>query len=346
MEVDTNLYSRQIGTFGIETIGKLIKMKVLLIGMRGLGVETAKNIILACPKGVTIYDPTIVTINDLGSNFSLTPEHVGKKRRDEACLAKLAELNPYVHCTVIEGDDILAKAKEYSIVVITELMDKEQLYKIGDLCHANKIGFIYTATLGITGFIFVDFGEEHYIRDKNGEECKTYLCRIITNDKYGAVTINDTIGGGKLSFSSGDWVTFKEVKGMAELNDGKPRQVQLISPISFSIGDTSNLSEYIGGGIIEQVKVPIKVSYAPLSQRFETPYIGKKGPDPIDFSKLGRNELLHCAFLAIHEYHFQHKFFPELNNETHEERVNLRGVVIGFVDLNVRRGHVVHWGIK
>lgn len=51
MEVDTNLYSRQIGTFGMETMGKLIEMKVF-IGMRGLGVETAKNIILACPKGL------------------------------------------------------------------------------------------------------------------------------------------------------------------------------------------------------------------------------------------------------------------------------------------------------
>ena len=46
-KLDTNLYSRQIGTFGMETMGKLIKMKVLLIGMRELGVETAKNIILA-----------------------------------------------------------------------------------------------------------------------------------------------------------------------------------------------------------------------------------------------------------------------------------------------------------
>jgi ubiquitin-activating enzyme E1 len=42
-KVDTNLYSRQIGTFGMETMGKLIKMDVLLIGLRGLGVETAKK---------------------------------------------------------------------------------------------------------------------------------------------------------------------------------------------------------------------------------------------------------------------------------------------------------------
>ena len=40
-KVDTNLYSRQIGTFGMETMGKLIKMKILIVGLRGLGVETA-----------------------------------------------------------------------------------------------------------------------------------------------------------------------------------------------------------------------------------------------------------------------------------------------------------------
>jgi len=48
-QIDTNLYSRQIGTFGMETMGKLIKLDVLIVGMRGLGVETAKNLILAGP---------------------------------------------------------------------------------------------------------------------------------------------------------------------------------------------------------------------------------------------------------------------------------------------------------
>ena len=58
VKIDTNLYSRQIGTFGMETMGKLIKMKVLIIGMRGLGVEIAKNLILAGPARVDLYDPT------------------------------------------------------------------------------------------------------------------------------------------------------------------------------------------------------------------------------------------------------------------------------------------------
>jgi ubiquitin-activating enzyme E1 len=36
MEIDTNLYSRQIGTFGMEAMGKLIKMNVLVYGLRGV----------------------------------------------------------------------------------------------------------------------------------------------------------------------------------------------------------------------------------------------------------------------------------------------------------------------
>jgi ubiquitin-activating enzyme E1 len=44
----------------METMGKLIKLKVLIVGCRGLGVETAKNLILAGPAQVDIYDPTQV----------------------------------------------------------------------------------------------------------------------------------------------------------------------------------------------------------------------------------------------------------------------------------------------
>ena len=38
---------------------KLSTMKVLVIGMRVLGIETSKNIILNGPGEVAIFDPTI-----------------------------------------------------------------------------------------------------------------------------------------------------------------------------------------------------------------------------------------------------------------------------------------------
>ena len=49
-KIDENLYSRQIFTYGKETMDKIVNLKILIIGLRGLGIETAKNIILAGPK--------------------------------------------------------------------------------------------------------------------------------------------------------------------------------------------------------------------------------------------------------------------------------------------------------
>ena len=86
-KIDTNLYSRQIGAFGLETMGKLMKMKVLIIGMRGLGVETAKNLILAGPQSVKIHDPTIASIADRGSNFYINDEDIGNKSRADASIS-------------------------------------------------------------------------------------------------------------------------------------------------------------------------------------------------------------------------------------------------------------------
>lgn len=106
-QIDTNLYSRQIGTFGLETMGKLIKMQTAIVGLRGLGVECAKNLILAGPKSVMLYDPEITKINDLGANFYTEPAHVGKVSRADACVNKLKELNPYVKVEVIPDEATL-----------------------------------------------------------------------------------------------------------------------------------------------------------------------------------------------------------------------------------------------
>ena len=35
-KLDLNLYSRQIGAFGVEAMGKLIKLRVFIQGLRGV----------------------------------------------------------------------------------------------------------------------------------------------------------------------------------------------------------------------------------------------------------------------------------------------------------------------
>ena len=43
---------------------------------------------------------------------------------------------------------------------------------------------------------------------------------------------------------------------MVELNGCEPREVKVLGPYTFSVGDTSGLSQYIRGGISTQVKQP------------------------------------------------------------------------------------------
>ena len=71
-----------------------------------LGVEVAKNLILAGPKQITIYDPRKVTTEELGRNFYCRPEHVGKLSRAEASLDQLKDLNSSVHVSIATTDDI------------------------------------------------------------------------------------------------------------------------------------------------------------------------------------------------------------------------------------------------
>jgi ubiquitin-activating enzyme E1 len=92
-------------------------MKVLIVGLRGVGVETAKNLILAGPNTVTLYDPTTVSIEDLSANFYLNEEHVGKINRSQASCTKLQELNSYVKVNVAEE---LPDFSQFSVVCVTE----------------------------------------------------------------------------------------------------------------------------------------------------------------------------------------------------------------------------------
>ncbi len=232
-------------------------------------------------------------------------------------------MNPYVKVEVLENGDVSKLTEivsEYQVVVITEILPSSLLKHINEICRANRSGFIYSATTGISGYVFVDFND-HIIRDENGEECKQYIVRTITNDNPGIVLIDDTIGNGKLAFADGDYVTFKEVNGMTELNDGQPRKIRYVSPIAFSIGDTSSYGEYVSGGIVEQVKVPKNFRYESYADRVANPYNGSNIPSPLDLSKFGRNELLHVAFTALQQYYDNNRTLPELNNEQHVSEV-------------------------
>lgn len=92
---------------------------------------------------------------------------------------------------------------------------------------------------------------------------------------------------------------------MTELNGCSPRQIRVIGPYTFAIGDTSGLSPYTRGGIVTQVKMPKKFSFKPLTE-------ARKEPQFVytDFGKIERSDQLHVAFEALDQFIGEHKRLP------------------------------------
>ena len=316
-EIDMDLYSRQIGAFGLEAMGKLMKLKVLLIGLRGLGVETAKNLVLAGPGQVSLWDPTPVVLQDLASNFYLKEEHVGKISRAEGSLPKLRELNSYVKVDILEKSPEEALL-EYDIVVVTELLfDLPTLTKFNEICRSRSpkpTGFIMSAIFGLYGCVFVDYGQEFLIFDKNGEEDKSYIVSHISNANPGSVTVHEDK---RHNFTDGDYVTFREVQGMTELNDQPPMKVQFGGPYTINLAEinTEGMGQYTLGGIIQQVKVPEKMEFKSFKDSLADPLKSKEDMliNP-DLRCFGRAEQMHIVLQGLLMFHTENKRLPELNN--------------------------------
>ncbi|CAG8452464.1 12540_t:CDS:10 [Ambispora gerdemannii] len=304
--IDEGLYSRQLYVLGHDAMKKMGTSNVLIVGLKGLGVEIAKNIILAGVKSVTLYDPEPVKICDLSTQFYLREEDIDKSRAASTA-PRLAELNQYVPVHVLEGDLTNEKLKDYQVVVLTETTLKRQL-EINDFTHNNGISFISTTVRGLFGTIFNDFGENFVVSDTTGENPLSGMIAAVSKETDGIVTCLDETRHG---LEDGEYVTFSEINGMAELNNCEPRQIRVLGPYTFTIGDTSNFGDYISGGTFTQVKQPKKLSFKSLRAALKTPeYLVS------DWAKFDRLSQLHIGFQALHKFTEKHGSLPRPRNES------------------------------
>ncbi|KAI0796316.1 ubiquitin activating enzyme [Irpex lacteus] len=306
--IDEGLYSRQLYVLGHEAMKRMAASNVLIVGLRGLGVEIAKNIILAGVKSVTVFDPEPVEVRDLSSQFFLREEDVGKSRA-EAAAPRLAELNAYVPVRNLggqKGQEITVDlVKGFQVVVLTGVPLSKQL-EINDWTHENGVHFIAADTRGLFGSVFNDFGPKFTCVDPTGEQPLTGMIVSIDKDKDGIVACLDEARHG---LEDGDFVTFSEVQGMTELNGTEPRKISVKGPYTFSIGDTSNLSEYKSGGIFTQVKMPKILSFKSLRESLQSPeyFI-------TDFAKFDRPPTLHAGFQALSQFYEAEHRLPRPRN--------------------------------
>lgn len=314
-EIDEDLHSRQLAVYGRETMRRLFASNVLISGMQGLGAEIAKNVILAGVKSVTLHDEGNVELWDLSSNFIFSEEDVGKNRA-LVCVPKLQELNNSVIISTLTSELTKEQLSDFQAVVFTDI-SLEKAVEFDDYCHQHQppIAFIKSEVRGLFGSIFCDFGPAFTVFDVDGEDPHTGIIASISNDNPALVACVDDE---RLEFQDGDLVVFSEVKGMEELNDGKPRKIKQARPYSFTIEeDTTNYAVYDRGGIVTQVKEPKVLNFKTLSQALNDP-----GDFLLsDFAKFDRPPLLHLAFQALDKFKVEAGRFPLAGSEEDAQRI-------------------------
>ncbi len=162
--------SRMKGAYGERMIKKLKGMKIAVFGLRGVGIEAAKNLLLAGPHTVVVHDDETVQIEDLGANFYLGESDVGKSRA-EACRAELADINPNTYFRVHSGPVDTALLRGFSVVVFTDLQKQwppRKLLELDAFCGQNDIKFIWAGVQGMHMSLFSNFGRNHEIFDPDG----------------------------------------------------------------------------------------------------------------------------------------------------------------------------------
>ncbi|XP_055485740.1 ubiquitin-like modifier-activating enzyme 7 isoform X4 [Psammomys obesus] len=300
--MDEELYSRQLYVLGLPAMQRIKAAKVLLCGLRGLGAEVAKNLVLMGVGSLTLHDPHPTCWADLAAQFFLSEESLGRSRA-EASQALLARLNEAVQISIHTGDITEDLLRGFQVVVLTDSKLEEQL-KVGTLCHKCGVYFLMAETRGLLGRLFCDFGEGFTVEDPTEAEPVTAAIQDISQGSPGIVTLR---GDAKSQpFYDGDLVVFSGVEGMVELNCHSPQPVRVQKDGSLVIGDTTTFSRYLRGGVVTEVKRPKSVRHEPLHTALLQPRVVAQNTQEVQ-----RAHCLHQAFRALHKFQQLHGRLPK-----------------------------------
>ena len=271
-EIDEALYSRQLYVLGAEAMKRMMGSSVLIVGLNGLGVEVAKNVVLGGVKSVTLHDNQPVAVADLGSQFFLREADIGKPRA-AVTQPRLAELNNYVPVDVYAGELTPEAVSQYGIVVICGGVPMAQAVAINDGCRAAGTRFIMAETFGVFGYAFCDFGDEFVCVDSNGEEPIAGVM-VASIDNSGAETVVTCLDETRHGFEDGDYVIFTEVGGMDALNAAEARPVKVTGPFSFTVSGCEGMGTHTTGGLVHQVKQKKIIPFKSLRDAIAAPSFG------------------------------------------------------------------------
>ncbi|KAL0487513.1 ubiquitin-activating enzyme E1 [Acrasis kona] len=309
--MDSGRYDRQERVIGRAAMKNLSETKVLVVGLGGLGVETVKNLLLMGIKYITIWEDKDTTFLDLSSQFFLTIDDIGKNRA-EASFKKLSQLNEYCDLSIKKGSlsELEHLCTQFSVVVFTDTFSSN-LTTINQICRSSGVKFISAISRGIFGQIFVDFGDEFNVLDRDGEQPSTGIIVDLSIDKSNNTITVDTKDPDNLSahgLNDGDEISIKNVQGLPDAQVC----IKRVDPYKFSFFDPECVSyNNLGGGYWSQIKKPILLKFKSLEECIRHP----KTDLLYDYSKMSHPGQLHLLSLSLSQFERENKQLPRSYHE-------------------------------
>ncbi|CAM9434302.1 unnamed protein product [Ectocarpus sp. 6 AP-2014] len=162
-------YDRQIRLWGVEAQQRMSGSRVLFSGINGVTVEGCKNLLLA-GVSATLQDQASAQPSDIGANFLLSGQDVGKNRA-EASADNARELNRLASVSsetrpLEELPDGFFKA--FRVVVLSGAAPAQRR-RVSTLCRKFNAAFYTVETFGYDGLLFCDLGPKHVYRREIGQ---------------------------------------------------------------------------------------------------------------------------------------------------------------------------------
>jgi len=163
-------YDRQLRLWGVDGQARLERAKVCLINASATGTETLKNLVLPGIGSFTIVDGNLVQPSDLGNNFFLDFESLGKSRA-AATTVHLNELNEFVRGNAVEKhaealiEEDVSFFGQFSLVIATHLPEKP-LLKLAAFLYERGIPLLICRSYGFIGYLRLAVPEHTIVESK------------------------------------------------------------------------------------------------------------------------------------------------------------------------------------
>ncbi|KAG9234004.1 hypothetical protein BJ875DRAFT_28307 [Amylocarpus encephaloides] len=170
------LYDRQIRLWGVQAQEKIRSASILLISLSALSNEIAKNLVLAGIASITVVDHALVTEADLGAQFFLSHDDLGKNRA-EAAAPQIRKLNPRVN-VMVDTSNIKDKGSDFFSLFDIVIATDQTPMSLGLINTATRVlgkRFYAAGVHGMYGFIFSDLIEHDYLVEREKGNKTTVL---------------------------------------------------------------------------------------------------------------------------------------------------------------------------